>query len=94
MQLAYLDFELEIGIGQGRDLPVVARSPAGEARAMMRFPFDELALESRLKDGQIALLRSGGKRRQVLLPEQQAGRDFGQALFDSLFIGEVRTAMP
>lgn len=90
MQLSYLDFELEIGIGQGRDFPVVARSPAGEARTVMRFPFDELAMESRLKDLQIALLRSGGKRRQMLLPEQQAVRDFGQALFDALFTGEVR----
>ncbi len=90
MQLSYLDFELEIGIGQGRDLPVVARSPAGEARALLHFPFDELALESRLKDLQIALLRSGGNRRQALSSEQQAVRTFGQALFDALFNGEVR----
>jgi formylglycine-generating enzyme required for sulfatase activity len=91
MQLSYLDFELEIGIGQGRDFPVVARSPAGEAREVMRFPYDEMALESRLKDLQIALLRSGGDRRQVLPPEQQAVRSFGQALFDALFSGEIRS---
>ena len=90
MALSYLDFELELGTAQGREFPVVARSPAGEARATMRFPYDELAMESRLKDLQIALLRSAGKHRQVPSSEQQAVRDFGQALFDSLFTGEVR----
>ena len=45
--LTYLDFELEIGLGSGREYPVtVVRSPAGEARETLRFPFDELALES------------------------------------------------
>jgi len=91
MQLSYLDFELEIGMGQGRDFPVVAHSPAGEARTIMRLPYDELALENRLKDLQIALLRSGGQRRQVLSSEQQAVRSFGQALFDALITGEVRS---
>ena len=63
----YLDFEVEIGPGHGREFAVsVLRSPAGEARATMRFPFDELELESRLKDLQIALLRSWGRRRIAL----------------------------
>ncbi len=88
----YLDFELEIGLGTGRDYPVtVLHSPAGEARATMRFPFDKLALENRLKDLQIALLRSGGKHRKTLLPEEQAIQDFGRTLFDALVIGEVRS---
>jgi len=88
----YLDFELEIGLGAGREYPVaVVRSPAGEARETMRFPFDELALENRLKDLQIALLRSGGQRRKTPLPEEQAVQDFGRALFDALFTGEVRS---
>ena len=88
----YLDFDLEISDGTGREYPVaVLRSPAGEARAIMRFPYDELALENRLLTLQNALLRSGGKRRSVLSPEQQAVRDFGQALFDALFAGEVRS---
>ncbi len=90
--LNYFDFELEIGLGRGRQYPVsVVRSPAGEARETMRFPFDELALENRLKDLQIALLRSGGKRRQVLSPEEQAVQDFGRDLFNALFTGEVRS---
>ena len=46
----YLDFELEIGHGDGREYPIaVMHSPGGEARATMRFPFDELALENRLR---------------------------------------------
>ena len=91
-RLTYLDFDLEIGPGQGREYPVaVLRSPAGEARETMRFPFDDLQLESRLKDLQIALLRSGGKRRQILSPEEQAVQAFGAELFNALFTGEVRS---
>ncbi|CAG0976145.1 TPR repeat-containing protein YrrB [Anaerolineae bacterium] len=88
----FLDFDLEIAQGTGRDYPVaVVRSPAGEARATMRFPFDELALENRLKDLQIALLRSGGKRRQVLTAEESKVQDFGKQLFDALIVGEIRS---
>jgi formylglycine-generating enzyme required for sulfatase activity len=89
--LTYLDFELEIGPGQGREYPVaVLRSPAGEARETMHFPYDEIVLENRLLVLQNALLRSGGKRRQTLSPEEQAVRDFGRDLFNALFTGEVR----
>ena len=88
----YLDFELEIGPGSAREYPVaVIRSPAGEARETLHFPFDELALDNRLKDLQIALLRSGGKRRQLLSPEERTVQEFGRALFDSLLVGEVRS---
>jgi hypothetical protein len=90
-QTNYFDFELEIGPGAGREYPVaVLRSPGGEARETMYFPFDELELQSRLKDLQIALLRSGGKRRRVLAPEEQTVQDFGRALFEALLSGEVR----
>ncbi len=90
--MEYLDFELEIGPGLGREYPVaVIRSPAGEARETMCFPFDELALENRLKDLQIALLRSGGNRRRALSPEEQTVQDFGQALFRALVGGEIRS---
>jgi len=90
--MEYLDFELEIGEGKGNEYPVrVIHSPAGEAREMMRFPFDRLALENRLKDLRIALLRFGGKLRRVLLPEEQAVQEFGSALFKALFTGEVRS---
>lgn len=90
--MSYFDFELEIGFGKGRDYPVaVIHSPAGEAREKMTFPFDHLVLENRLKDLQIALLRSGGKRRRVNLPEVQTVQDFGRDLFQSLICGEARS---
>src|SRR5262249_30836773 len=90
--LSYLDFELEISPGGGRKYAItVIDSPAGEARETMRFPFDELALENRLQALQIALLRSGGRRRQVLSPEEQTVQDFGRELFGALFTGEVRS---
>jgi formylglycine-generating enzyme required for sulfatase activity len=90
--LTYLDFELEIGEGEGRDYPVaVIRSPAGEAHVTMRFPYDELVLENRLLTLQNALLRSGGKRRLALSSEEQVVQDFGQDLFEALFTGEVRS---
>ena len=59
MIIEYLDFDLEIGPGPGRGYPVTVRVPAGEAQATIRFPFDMLALESRLKDLQVALLVIG-----------------------------------
>jgi len=59
---------------------------------MMRFPFDELALEGRLDKLQIALLRSGGQRRRALSPEEQAVQDFGQALFDALLTARCAAA--
>lgn len=92
VHLNYLDFELEIGVGKGREYPIaVLRSPAGEAREMMYFPYDELALENRLKDVQIALLRSGGKRRKILSAEEQTVHNFGRDLFNALISGEVRS---
>jgi hypothetical protein len=90
---AYLDFELEIGPGQGREYPVtVLRSPSGEAHGILHFPYDELALESRLKDLQIALLMAAETRRRLPTPEEQPVRRFGQELFDALLAGEIRSA--
>jgi len=87
----YLDFELEIGPGSGREYPVaVVQSPAGEAREVMRFPFDKLALENHLKDLQIALLRSGGTHRVAPSSEEETVQVFGKEMFNALLTGEVR----
>jgi len=92
LHLDYLDFELAIGSGSGREYPIaVVRSAAGEARETMHFPFDELTLENQLLSLQNALLRSGGKRRQILSPGEQKVQNFGRALFEALFTGEVRS---
>jgi plastocyanin len=88
----YLDFELEIGRGSGQRYPIrVLRSVAGEADEIMDFPFSDLVLENRLLTLQNALLHSGGERRRIPLPEEQAVQRFGQALFEALFTGEVRS---
>ena len=90
--LDYLDFELEIGEGDALEYPVaVLRSPAGEARERVEFPFGELELENRLQALQIALLRTGGIRRQVLTPEEHTVQAFGRALFEMLLCREVRS---
>lgn len=91
MTASYLDFDLEIGQGRGREYPVTVRSPAGEARETMQFPFDQLALKTHLLELENALLRSGGPPRRALSAEQQAVQMFGQALFDALITGEIRS---
>jgi hypothetical protein len=90
--MADLDFELEIRSIGGRDYQVaLLRSPAGEAHATMRFPYDDLILQVRLQALEIALLRSGGGRRRLAGPEEQSVLEFGRDLFDALVSGEVRS---
>ncbi|HMM40614.1 MAG TPA: CHAT domain-containing protein [Thermomicrobiales bacterium] len=87
----YFDFELEIGVGRGRRYPVrVLRSPDGEAESVMRFPFDTLALNNHLLQLQLALERSGrvGATRSLTW-EEQSVREFGRALFEALFSGDI-----
>ena len=87
----YLDFELEIRGGGPREYPVAVRSPAGEAQAQMRFPFDAWELKDRLQALEIALLRSGGTRRRMPSPDEHTVQDFGRGLFEALLVGDVRT---
>src|SRR5215216_8019896 len=86
-----VDFELEILEGGPRDYTVVVRSPEGEAQEQMRFPFDEWELKDKLRDVEVALLRSGGTRRRIGTPEEQTIQGFGRALFEALLVGEVGT---
>ena len=57
----------------------------------MRFPFDEWELRDKLRDVEVALLRSGGTRRRIGTPEEQTIQGFGRALFEALLVGEVGT---
>jgi len=87
----YLDFEVEITPGsEGGYIVAVIRSPAGEAREKVRWPYSQLQLENRLKDLKIALLSARGRRRRALSPEEQAVQDFGRELFDLLLPREIR----
>lgn len=89
--MEYLDFDLEIGTGDGLTYPVSVRSPAGEAREIMTFPYNRDRMELRLKDLEIALLRSSSIARQILPPELQSVQDMGKDFFNALFCGEVRS---
>ena len=88
----YVDFELKVEEeSEPHKYPVSARSVEGEARAEMRFPFDEWELRDRLRDLEIALLRSGGKRRRIGTTEERKVQEFGRTLFDALLTGDVRS---
>ena len=92
MTLNYLDFDIEIGRGDGRTYPLaVINSPAGNARADFEFMLGELELKNRLLALQNALLRSGGERRKALSPNEQVVRTFGHELFSTLFQDDLRS---
>src|SRR5215216_3845197 len=84
----YLDFELEIREGGSRGYAVAVHSPAGEAQEEMSFPFDERQLRDKLKDLEIALLRSGDTRR-ALSTEERTVQEFGRSLFEAVFVDKV-----
>jgi formylglycine-generating enzyme required for sulfatase activity len=89
--MEYLDFDVEIGAGNGLEYPVAARSPAGEACEVMRFPYNRDRMEMRLKDLTIALLQSASIARLVLPPELQSVQEMGTDFFNALFTGDIRT---
>lgn len=91
MNIKYVDFDVEIGQGVGGDYPVAVRSASGEAHGVMRLPFGPLELDNHLLRLQNALLRSGGERRQNALPDQADVQVLGQALFDALLAGDIRS---
>jgi hypothetical protein len=86
----YIDFDLEIDKGrEPRKYLVTGHSPEGRIQAEMRFPFDEWELKDKLKDVELALLRSRGLRRRTGTSEEQAIQEFGRALFKALLVGDV-----
>lgn len=92
MSISYLDFELEIGAGDGRTYPVaVLQSPAGNLRSRFDFSLGALELENRLLSLQNALLRSGGDRRKMPTRDERIVRTFGLELFTTLFQDDVRS---
>src|SRR5829696_936926 len=87
----YVDFVIEVRKGARRKYPVSVRSPEGEAQEEMRFPFAKKELQDKLKDLETTVLLSGRRSRRIHTPEAQSVQDFGQALFQALLSGEVRT---
>ncbi len=89
--MQYLDFDLEIGPGQESRYPVTVRLPAGAVQGVLQVPFAPHALELYLSKLESALLRSRTIRRQVMLPQEQAIREFGSGLFEALLTGDICT---
>ena len=95
----YLEFEVEVGSGRGREYPVaVLRSPEGEARETLRLPYAPAALDARLAALQEALrgpARGPAGERRVIpqagspVRRAPAAREFGQALFEALLPGRL-----
>ena len=90
--MEYLNFDVGIA-AQAVAYPVsVLSSPAGEPRGALTLPFTGLELQTRLQAIEIAVLKSSGGRRRVLAPEDRAVQEFGQAMFDALISGDVRSS--
>lgn len=87
----YLDFDLEIGLGDGRSYPVaVLDSPSGETRGVMHFPYDEINLRLHLVELENVLLRSATTHRVASDDSEKTVEQFGSKLFAALFDDEVR----
>jgi hypothetical protein len=93
--MEYLNFDLHIASGTDGDYVVsVIKSPVGEASATLRFPYDPVALDSQLQGLELAVLKSGTVRREVVMdePEKMVVAEFGAAMFEALFTGDVQMA--
>jgi len=67
--MSYLDFEIEVEAGTDGSYPVrVTRSPAGEAHGILRLPYAASQLTDRLREVELAILRSGARRRRWYRP--------------------------
>ncbi|MES2304991.1 MAG: CHAT domain-containing protein [Gemmatimonadota bacterium] len=90
----FLDFEIHIAPGTGQDYPIlVVKSPVGEASGNFHLPFDAPGLENHLKGVEIAVLKSGSVRRDIVMApdESESVSDFGKKLFGALFVDQVAT---
>ena len=88
----YLDFDLEIGPGDGSTYPVaVLDSPSGETRGVMQWPYDKSGLHTHLVELENVLLRSATPRRVVSTEDERTVETFGSTLFTALFTNEVRS---
>lgn len=88
--MEYQNFDLLIEAETGRSYRLrLISSPAGEAEESVLFPFDTLALQHHLTKLELALVKSGGRRRRVPTKNEQAVLTFGQALYDFLMTGEI-----
>jgi CHAT domain len=88
-EIAYQDFDLSLDKAPEGFRATVRASPAGSASSDFVLPFDTVKLEN-------YILRLGRVRRGVRRidsPESLAAREFGGALFQAVFTGEVRACL-
>jgi hypothetical protein len=93
--MEYLDFDLHIASAGEDDYTVsVTKSPVGEASETLRFPYDKIALDNQLQGLELAVLKSGTIRRDIVMdvPEKKVVIEFGEAMFEAVFTGEVQMA--
>ncbi|RPI35479.1 MAG: CHAT domain-containing protein [Methanoregulaceae archaeon] len=89
-EIRYKDFDVEIQKEPGGNYTVIVQqSPAGEAKEIIQFPFDEKKLERQQDKLRIALRR--GRTRQICAEDEQPVKELGKELFDTIFPGEVGT---
>lgn len=90
--MEYLEFEIHIAPGTGQEYPVaVLKSPAGEARATFKFPYDPATLAAQLQGVEAAVRESAYPVRGIQMeePKQEPVSAFGKLLFESLFVDQV-----
>src|SRR6185436_7979775 len=94
----YVEFDLDIGKASGGGYPVrVVHSPAGEAQTTAHPPKLDVELERSLGQGrdiEPVAPAAGERHLEPVAPgagERQTAKAFGQALFEAVFNGPVRT---
>jgi hypothetical protein len=86
----YDDFIVVVSNASDNCYPVEIRSPAGDLRTNMTFPFDRRTLIYQLLALENALLRSGKPRRVTASAEDLLVQEFGQALFEAILPEDAR----
>src|SRR5829696_9854160 len=87
--MTYKDFDLLIERTDGGYRAQVLDSPAGQASADFTIPFSDVEVEN-------CLLRLGRPRRlvrRIESTEMQTAKNFGAALFNAVFDGDVRACL-
>ncbi|MGH3696221.1 MAG: CHAT domain-containing protein [Pseudonocardiaceae bacterium] len=86
-----LDFELEIGSGNGHTYPVVARAPGGEATTTMHLLLTSAQLDEHLVMVRNKVLTSSALLRGAPTADERPVRELGQRLFEALVADDVRS---
>jgi tetratricopeptide (TPR) repeat protein len=81
----YNNFDLHISARADGKYDICARSSEGECREQIEFPFDNQMIEIYKTKLELAIAKSSVRSRRIHTPDEQHVKDFGQALFKSIF---------